>query len=479
MLPDAFVNRKPERPFWITSHHNHRYYDWAANTTLHPLLNTTQTVTVVTAPKGETKQIPNPLLGYKYHPIDPSFTNSFAVWPQTLRYPSSTNADARSQPSLVQNAMDSRSEQLRDSTFDLLAFNEDWVTMSNHTSSGNSLESIHDLVHNLIGGNGHMSSIPMAGFDPIFFLHHANVDRLLSLWQALNPTLWVVPGSSADGSFTLPPGQQIDVSTDLTPFHIDDMTFWTSANSRDTKSFGYTYPEINTSADPDELKQQVTRAVTELYGPQFDVSGGAQSVATATISSGSKSAVASNPLTNPGHQEAARASNPGYPSKYQDWFVTVTVNPYEFSNSGYVHIFLSETVPSGDWMFAPERVGDVGIFRNTSGECANCNEREAAGETITGHIPLTRVLMKKGKDINNVEDIEEYLKKVLHWRCALVGGTEVPLESLPSLQVKVCSAMCERQERRGGLEGFPSRHTPEVHRSVTHGKLGGYALGHD
>lgn len=71
--------------------------------------------------------------------------------------------------------MDSRSEQLRDSTFDLLAFNNDWKTFSNHTSSGNSLESIHDQVHVLIGGNGHMSNVPMAGFDPIFFLHHTNV----------------------------------------------------------------------------------------------------------------------------------------------------------------------------------------------------------------------------------------------------------------------------------------------------------------
>ena len=71
--------------------------------------------------------------------------------------------------------MDTRGEQLQDDTFDLLAFNHDWVTMSNHTNSDNSLESIHDLVHTLIGGPGHMSSVPIAGFDPIFFLHHTNV----------------------------------------------------------------------------------------------------------------------------------------------------------------------------------------------------------------------------------------------------------------------------------------------------------------
>ncbi|KAL5493071.1 hypothetical protein ACEPAI_4520 [Sanghuangporus weigelae] len=454
------------------------YYDWAANTTLHPLLNNTETVSVVSAPGGQKRNIRNPLLGYKFHPVDPSFDSTFAVWPQTLRYPTSNNADAKSQPDKVQNAMDSRGEQLRDNTFDLLAFNQDWVTFSNHTSSGNSLESIHDQVHVLIGGNGHMANIPMAGFDPIFFLHHTNVDRLLSLWQALNPTLWVVPGSSEDGSFTVPPGKQIDVNTDLTPFHIDDVTYWISANSRDTKSFGYTYPEVsNTDASPEELRQIVMRAVMDLYGPQSGISEAAQTAEPSASLVQSKSRASGVPPANPGHEQSAPPSNPPpYPNRYHDWFATVTVNPYQFAGSGYVHFFLTDTVPSGNWMFAPERVGDVGVFRNTSGQCANCSRSEAAGETITGHVPLTRVLMQKGKDINNVEDIRAYLKKHLHWRCALADGTEVPLDGLPSLQVKLCSALCERQEPRGGFEGFPRRHTPEVHRSVTHGKVGGYGL---
>lgn len=60
-----------------------------------------------------------------------------------------------------------------------------------------------------------------------------------------------------------------------------------------------------------------------------------------------------------------------------------------------------------------------------------------------------------------------------------VDGSEVPLDGLSSLQVKLCSAMCERQEPRGGFEGFPRRHTPEVHRSVTHGKVGGYGENDD
>ena len=76
--------------------------------------------------------------------------------------------------------MELRQIQLRDSTFNLLANRKDWMTFSNHTNSGPgiSIESIHDLVHNLIGSDGHMGSVEMAGFDPIFFLHHTNVSKL-------------------------------------------------------------------------------------------------------------------------------------------------------------------------------------------------------------------------------------------------------------------------------------------------------------
>jgi Common central domain of tyrosinase len=41
------------------------------------------------------------------------------------------------------------------------------------------------------------------GFDPIFFLHHANVDRMLSLWEALNPGVWVSSGPAEGGSWTI------------------------------------------------------------------------------------------------------------------------------------------------------------------------------------------------------------------------------------------------------------------------------------
>lgn len=43
---------------------------------------------------------------------------------------------------------------------------------------------MHNAMHSWWGGGGHMSSAQVSSFDPIFFLHHANVDRLWAMWQA-------------------------------------------------------------------------------------------------------------------------------------------------------------------------------------------------------------------------------------------------------------------------------------------------------
>jgi hypothetical protein len=41
------------------------------------------------------------------------------------------------------------------------------------------------IYQNAKSGYGLMGQIPSAGFDPIFFLHHSNVDRLFAAWEAL------------------------------------------------------------------------------------------------------------------------------------------------------------------------------------------------------------------------------------------------------------------------------------------------------
>ena len=45
------------------------------------------------------------------------------------------------------------------------------------------LESPHNSLHNIIGGtNGNMSDISISAFDPLFWLHHCNMDRIYYNW---------------------------------------------------------------------------------------------------------------------------------------------------------------------------------------------------------------------------------------------------------------------------------------------------------
>jgi tyrosinase len=52
------------------------------------------------------------------------------------------------------------------------------------TAGGELEETPHNIIHSLVGGEGLMGNIRTAAQDPIFWLHHANIDRLWSVWIA-------------------------------------------------------------------------------------------------------------------------------------------------------------------------------------------------------------------------------------------------------------------------------------------------------
>jgi Mg-chelatase subunit ChlD len=73
---------------------------------------------------------------------------------------------------------------------------------------------LHDGIHNWIGDTfttptgqvlgGHMSFPAVSVNDPVFFLHHANVDRLWAIWQRKSPTPAYVPTSGANAGHNAP-----------------------------------------------------------------------------------------------------------------------------------------------------------------------------------------------------------------------------------------------------------------------------------
>jgi tyrosinase len=99
----------------------------------------------------------------------------------------------------------------------------------------------HNIVHDQVGGPQHgiMSDPDTAGLDPIFWLHHANIDRLWEVWRRTavsntDPTdpRWLSgPGSTGDREFAMP---------------MPDGTAWvyTPGNMSDFANLPYTYDDL-------------------------------------------------------------------------------------------------------------------------------------------------------------------------------------------------------------------------------------------
>ena len=101
--------------------------------------------------------------------------------------------------------------------------------------SGNLESNPHNLVHVDVGGNapnnriwGLMSDPGLAALDPIFYLHHCNIDRLWAVWNGrgnANPSSdkWLKgPTATGDREFVMPkPGATAWV---FTPLEVDAMS---------------------------------------------------------------------------------------------------------------------------------------------------------------------------------------------------------------------------------------------------------------
>ncbi|MEO7352354.1 MAG: tyrosinase family protein, partial [Marmoricola sp.] len=86
---------------------------------------------------------------------------------------------------------------------------------------------------------GWMGSFYTAGLDPIFWLHHANLDRLWQVWLEL------------DDSHTNPTGDSAFLDTEFTfPHPTEGTVTWKIGDALDTNFFGYDYESVS---PPSEL----------------------------------------------------------------------------------------------------------------------------------------------------------------------------------------------------------------------------------
>lgn len=113
---------------------------------------------------------------------------------------------------------------------------------SSYTRYSQALESPHNGLHGWVGGT--MGIVAYAAYDPIFWAHHANVDRLFAEWQALHPN--IVPTDDI--------WNQV-----LSPFNLKTSDIW------DTKALGYEY--ITSEITPSPLVTASAAAPSKFTAP--------------------------------------------------------------------------------------------------------------------------------------------------------------------------------------------------------------------
>lgn len=342
-----------------------------------------------------------------------------------MRYPTTKTASAQSQNNLVAQQLDNSAPSFRRRLYNLFTnyhtyenfSNEGWFNSSNNPNGYDSIESLHDQIHGLTGSGGHMTYIDYSAFDPVFWLHHAMVDRCFAMWQIVNPGSYVVPKAAMYGTFTTYARQVQDVNTPLTPFYRDTIgNFWNSAQVINTTTFGYAYAETVNSD-----KRAVVSAINKLYGP-----GAQSSFLTGVLGTRDlESSSSSRPTT--------------------EWIANIRVKKNALNSPFFVHIFLGTFNPDPvSWSFDLNLVGSHFIYVKgfsaiLDSPCNNCGP----DQMVSGTIPLTHAIMNQiaAGNLNSLdpEDVDSYLAQNLKYRVTLPDNTAVSNADVPSLKISIVS----------------------------------------
>ncbi|KAJ8126913.1 hypothetical protein O1611_g6723 [Lasiodiplodia mahajangana] len=306
--------------------------------------------------------------------------------------------------------------------FATLARDEDATSVTaskTNVTNDINMEFIHNNIHYWVGGNGgHMSQIPVATFDPTFWLHHCNIDRLFAIWQAMNPDKWFETDiqryfdQKIVGSGTV-----ITNKTPLRPFHKDTAgTVWTPDDARDWFKLGYTYPELLTGK---ENRLQLLQMVNENYG----------------ISRDEALWLANNAKTLPPGIETIEESDKVKKGvKMYDYALSIKYSKFALGGSPFnIEVYLQPK--DGKKEFQTENfVTSVFNFsqrpENEDGEevCSNCKEGQDSNVQVSAYIPVTSYLLKmfQQKQLDSFEPlvVEEVLKR-MYWRVVDINGEPI------------------------------------------------------
>ncbi|WP_263374487.1 tyrosinase family protein [Granulicella aggregans] len=152
------------------------------------------------------------------------YTNSAQeAIPAEFRNTSSTMYDPRRDPGMNGSSTLSATS----TNIDAALRNPNYLSFEYGVETG-----IHGYVHCAVGPTcpvADMGDVPVAGNDPIFYSHHANIDRIFACWQNLHPT---------------PTGQPWEAQTFSFPDETGNLQTRPVSDFLDSTSLGYVYENV-------------------------------------------------------------------------------------------------------------------------------------------------------------------------------------------------------------------------------------------
>ncbi|KAF2840484.1 Di-copper centre-containing protein [Patellaria atrata CBS 101060] len=392
------------------------YWDWAAapaNGNTVPNIVRASTIRLNT-PTGS-RVINNPFFSYRFTQRPAALGSSpFNQRMNTLRHPTSNAVNAASNNNEFLSDMNRNRVGLRDRLYRLFTQPSNFMSVGTscvgnncgNTQSHDSFESTHDAIHAISGGSsgGHMYYVDFSAFDPIFWLHHTNVDRHFAMYRYLQPNSYVTNGALTQNNYVWNRGDVKNAFSDLLPFHKDTQgRFWNSQDVAGTRILGYVYREISGSANAASVRNDVNR----LYGPNASGRVRRRQIPTTGYYYGGNSTYGNNTSCN--------ATEP-----IKDYTADFIADKHAMGGSYNVYVFLGNySAEVSQWFGEKSYCGLYSVFAPLSGG--------DSGVTVTGQIPLNTALISAydAGQLDCLDDasITKYIKENLHWEVVKVNSS--------------------------------------------------------
>ncbi|ETS87554.1 hypothetical protein PFICI_01382 [Pestalotiopsis fici W106-1] len=426
------------------------YWDWAMKpsngSSVFPSILWGSSKIEVDGPNGK-QNISNPLFSYVFNPLNPGIFEEypFMYWNETKRRPNPLQSpNATSDNEWVSQAFSKNLPTIQQRLYALFATsgnysewsNEAWIPDSSN-SSFDSIESLHDTVHLTCGGNfGHMAIIAYSSFDPCFFLHHANIDRLFAMWQVVYNESWLEPTQAILPTRTIRTGDNQTSLSDLTPFYRNETQFWNSDDVRDHKVFGYSYADVVSGNRSD-----VIAAINRLY----------TDFTPATLSPTKHNVHGAQANFGRRFQERSSEDLVTTDGVYREWIANIHVNKFALGASFTVHLFLGHAPKYfGKFEMSNGTIGTLGIFAGGHHTHAGLGPLQ-----VGGTIPLTSVLAELVISGNlpsmHPVDVGPFLKQSLGFLVLHQNGSYMDPNAINGLHISIVSSQVTAPETKTEL----------------------------